>query len=130
MIHLYFYFFAEFDILLTERERQSILEYLPQGFSGANFEAVSKHLHKMKRPSILNARYFLPVEFRGKNKFKIVTKTTPGALHKKLGKDLVHSQIVPQKVSIEEIKNAIDKVYVRRNAMAAQDILIKCMSRF
>ena len=100
------------------------------GFSGANFEAVSKHLHKMKRPNILNARYFRPVEFKGKTKFQIVAKTTPGALRKQLGKDLVHSQIVPQKVSMEEIKKAIDKVYVRQNAIAAQDMLIKCMSRY
>ena len=115
---------------LTNRDRQAILEHLPKGFSGANFESVSKHLHKMKRPSILHARYFVPVDFKGKTKFKIVTKTTPGALKKKLGTDLVHSQIVPQKVFMDEIKKAIDKVCVRPNAVSAQDILIKCMSRY
>ena len=48
----------------------------------------------------------------------------------KLGTDLVHSQIVPQKVFMDEIKKAIDKVCVRPNAVSAQDILIKCMSRY
>ena len=109
---------------------QSIVENLPEGFSGANFETTKKHLHKLKRPGLINARYFKPVDVKGQIKYKAVTETTPGAQKKQLGKDLVHSQIVPQKISKEDIIDAISKVYVRPNAKSAQDILIIHMSKF
>ena len=79
---------------------------------------------------MINARHFIPVVVKGQIKYQPVTETTSGAQKKKLGKDLVHSQVVPQKISKQDIIDAIDKVYVRPNAKAAQDILIIHMSQF
>ena len=120
--------FSEFDTDLTKNEKEAIVRALSFGFSGANFFTFSKHLHKLKRPNIISAKYFKPVQIKGQIKYKIVSETTPGAQRLELGKDLVHCNIAPQKVTKREIKQAISKVHVRPNSKIDQALLISCMS--
>ena len=120
---------SDFDINLSTRDMWNIVDYLPKGFSGANFETCYKFLCKLRRPEIRNAQFFRPVNYKGHTRYEIVKKSSPGAKKMTFGKDLVYDDLLPQKISKSNIYDAIDRVYVQDNADTYEDLMINFLSK-